>query len=225
MLKFYWLEYSFHDHPWLYSLILYTNWCNLRCYGCHNRKLAWWDYGSCDSCKNKVKRVKVEDYYKPLSEEEIKLAVQNDLIDMVIFCWGEFLIHDINQIKETINYIKKLNPNVKIRIDTNGTFPEKMEELIKGWYVDWFAIDIKGPYWNSIYYDQIKKVIGIPCDKLEEILSKMIRSLELAKELDYTIYRTVLYPIIENQEYFRVIKEYVNKHLWKPHYFSQFVQV
>lgn len=225
MLKFYWLEYSYNDHPWLYSLVLYTTWCNFRCYWCHNRKLAWWDYNNCNNCKDKIKSIKIEDYYKPLPEEEIKLAVQNELIDMVIFCWGEFLINDINQIKETITYIKQLNPNIKIRIDTNGTFPEKVEELIEGWYVDWFAIDIKWPYWNNLYYDQIKKVIGIPDKNLEKILSKITQSLELAKQLDYTIYRTVLYPIVEDQEYFKAIKEYVNKHLWKPHYFNQFAQV
>jgi len=40
-------------------------------------------------------------------------------------------LNNIEDIKKTINYIKSKN-NIPIRIDTNGTSPEKVKELKDG---------------------------------------------------------------------------------------------
>ena len=107
MMDFYWLEYSYYDHPDKYSLILYCSWCNLKCYGCHNRHLAWWEYNDQEDTQNEKISVESEKYYKKLSETELKLAVQNDVLDMIILCGGEMLIYPIKWIKD--NQSNKVN--------------------------------------------------------------------------------------------------------------------
>lgn len=223
MIKFYWLDYTYYDHPWKYSLILYTSWCNLKCYWCHNSVLAWWKYK--DSSKDNIIQVNTTDYANQISEDELKMSIQSDILDMVILCWWEFLIYDIESIKETIEYIKFLNPNVLIRIDTNWSYPQKIQELTNWWKVDGFAIDIKWPYWNINYYDTINKVIWLWELQWKALYPKMTESLNLAKEHEYTIYRTVTYPIIKDESYFKEIKNYVSKNLWKPHSFNSYVNL
>ncbi len=230
MLKFYWLEYTNEDHPNKYSLVLYTKWCNLRCFGCHNRKLAWWDYDdseniSCNICENQINHVNVEDHFNELTEEEIRMALSSGLLDMIIFCGWEFLVNSVKQIKETIDFVRSIDSSLLIRIDTNGSFPEKMKELVEEWYVDGFAIDIKWPYWNSQYHDKISDVMWLPQKAAESLFPRMIDSLEISKKLEFTIYRTVLYPMIEDNNYFEIIKEYTKSKLNKPHYFNEFTVI
>lgn len=223
MIKIFGLDYTYYDHPNMYSLVLYSWWCNLRCYGCHNRQLAGWLYKTAD--KESKQDIKISDYTTPLCDEDISLAIKNEMLDMIILCGWEFLIHPMDQIKETILQIKQLNPKVLIRIDTNGTFPDKVKELAEWWEIDWFAIDIKWPYWDSSYYGDIKDVIWIPIEVAKKIYPKMVESLEYAKQLPYTIYRTVVYPNIKDDSYFGEIKSYVSSNLKKPHYFSNFVNL
>lgn len=223
MIKLYWLEYTYYDHPWKYSLVLYCGGCNLKCYWCHNSVLAWWKYK--DSSREDIISVKTCEYANMLSQEEVEMAVKNNMLDMIILCGGEFLLHDVENIKETIEYIKYLNPNVLIRIDTNWSFPDKVQKLSNRWKVDGFAIDIKWPYWNVNYHSEISKVIGLSESYAKNIFPKMTESINIVKEHEYTLYRTVIYPIVKDDNYFKEIKNYVTKNLWKPHSFSTFVNI
>lgn len=228
MIKVYWLEYTYYDHPGKYSLVLYTSGCNLRCFGCHNRTLSGRNYENenIETLKSgNIIHVNVDNYHKQISQEELKMSINNWMLDMVILCWWEFLIHNIDDIKQFIEHIKSINPNVLIRVDTNWTFPDKVDELINRWKVDGFAIDIKWPYWNKNYFETISKVIWIPMSAADSLFSKMTKSLNLSKQLPYTIYRTVSYPIVKDQNYFDEIKHYVHENLHKPHNFNLFVKL
>ena len=216
-LNFYWIEFTEKDHPWMFSIVIYTGWCNLRCYDCHNRWLAGWDY---DWQSNNIKKVDYANIYDNLDKEEIKLAVQSGLVNMVVICWGEVCLNNTNTIISTVNKIKEWNSDLKVRLDTNWTFPEKVDELKD--YVDWFAIDIKWPYWNENYHNDIKKILGV---KNSYLFNRIIQSLKIAKDLPYTIYRTPKYPIIDDENYFNEIKNYVKNELKnKPYYLNEFMQ-
>jgi len=211
------MEYSSKDHPGKYALILYTSWCNFRCFGCHNRKLAGWNYDK----DNNIKLIKVDNYYKQIQKDDLDMAIENPIIDMIILCGWEVLINNIEDIKETINYIKSKN-NVPIRIDTNGSSPDKVKKLKQEWYVDWFAIDIKWPYWDKNYRQSICNIIWISEDLSVLLFPKIIESIDIAKDMEYTIYRTVRYPIIKDEKYFQEIEQYTKKYLLWKHYFSKF---
>jgi len=232
MLTFYWLDFTTKDHPGLYSLVLYTSWCNFRCYGCHNRTLAGWDYKNKNLSDDEIRwwsdgiiHINPEEYHQKLSEEEVKMAVQNDFLDMIILCWWEVLINKLADVVETINWIKKLNPNVLIRIDTNWSFPEKVEYLKENKLVDGFAIDIKWPYWNKNWWPEISKVIWLPQNIASNIFPKIMESIHIADQMPYTLFRTVHYPIIKDQQYFEEIKNYVRENLKSPHSINPFIQV
>ena len=226
MLDFYWLEFTTKDQPGLFWVVLYTNWCNFRCYGCHNRTLAGWDYKTWPTNKwsPQIIQIDPDKYHKKLNLEEVELALKNDFLDIVILCGWEFLIHNIEKIEKTINRIKQINPNLKIRIDTNWSFPEKIKYLKEKNLVDWFAMDIKGPYWNQKYYSQLSQVIWLPEQILPKLTTKLLESIHLVDGMEYSLFRTVYYPIIQDKSYFEEIKNFT-KQLKSPHSFNLFQDV
>ena len=226
MIKIYGLEFTTQDHPGKFGLVLYSSGCNFRCYGCHNRTLAGWDYKTWPTNKWSPTIIKVEPekFHKQLSLEEINLAIKNEFLDIVILCGWEFLIHPLDKIEETILYIKQVNPDIKIRIDTNWSFPEKIKYLKDKNLVDGFAMDIKGPYWNQKYYKQLSQVIGLPEKVLPSLTQKLLQSIKLVDEMPYSLFRTVYYPIIKDKSYFEEIKQFV-KQLKSPHSLNLFQEV
>lgn len=217
------MEYSYNDHPLKYSLILYTKNCNFQCFKCHNRKLAWWDYvNPTEDLKWEKKNINVEDFYKKLSKYDLNMAIENNLIDMLIFCWGEFLINNIDEIIETINYVKIKNPKLLIRIDTNWSFPEKVKYLSENWYVDWFAIDLKWPYWDNKYLKQTSEILWISTEYAKKIFPKIMDSINISKKLKHSLFRTVRYTAVENEDYFKSIYEYAKNNLNWNHTFNEF---
>lgn len=215
-MKFYWLEHSFRDHPNKFSLILYTSWCNLKCMWCHNRKLSGWDYDWNRIVKSDVK-------FKELHDYDLKLALNNPVLDLIILCGWEFLMHWLDNINETLVKIKSIRPDVPIRIDTNGTFPDKVIYLRNIGLVDWFAIDIKWPYWDSEFNKEMAKVLWIPKKNIFDIRNLIIKSIKVADWMPYTIYRTVKYPWI-SKEYFDSISMRV-KQLKSYHSFNKFINI
>lgn len=239
LLTFYWQEATSSDFEGKFSLILYTKTCSLACYGCHNRRmLNWWDYK--DNIYRRNQKVSVDNcMIEPISWENIELELTSGFYEAVILCGWEVTIHPLEKIINTIQKIKEINPNLLIRVDTSSIFPEKMEELKK--YVDWFACDIKFPYWNfwNTWYDEVaEEIIWLPKNVLEKIFPKMVKWLEIAKWLPYTIYRSVKYPIqeiisnleIESEKkdtllnnsinYFKEIENYAKEKLESNNYYT-----
>jgi len=112
------------DYPGLMACTLFTGGCNFRCPFCQNASLV----------------------LNPLSEptldpDEIEdfLIHRVGLLDGVCITGGEPLLQA--DITEFVAHVKSLGFQVKI--DTNGSFPEKLEELIRGGCVDYIAMDIK----------------------------------------------------------------------------------
>jgi len=202
------MEFTTKDHNGLFSLVLYTSLCNMKCYWCHNKKL------------NTIRER--DENYKKLEYEDIEMAISNNIVDMIILCWGEFLINPIEEIIITINEIRKLNNKALIRIDTNWTSPEKVKKLISLWLIDWLWIDIKWPYWERKQRDNINKIIWI---KWEDYFDKIIETIHLWKELPHTIYRTVKYPIIKDEEYFTEIERYIKENIKKPYLLNNYIKI
>ena len=115
---------SLLDYPKNVSAIVWTAGCNFRCPFCYNKDL-------------------VDGNVKLISEEEIFsfLEKRKGLIDGLVISGGEPLMQ-----KDIIDFttrVKKLG--YLIKIDTNGTFPEKLQELIDKKLVDYISMDVKAP--------------------------------------------------------------------------------
>lgn len=112
------------DYPGKVACIVFTPGCNFRCPFCHNAAL--------------VTHIDKDTY---IDEEEVLsyLKKRQGILDGVVITGGEPLLQD--DIEEFIGKIKDLG--YAIKLDTNGSFPEKLISLVEKGLVDYVAMDIK----------------------------------------------------------------------------------
>jgi len=110
------------DYPDRTACTLFFGGCNLRCPFCHNASLVRLDA-------------------RPIDEGEVfeYLKKRKNLLGGVCVSGGEPLIHP--EIGELLSQLKELGYDVKL--DTNGTNPSRLKELVERGLVDYVAIDIK----------------------------------------------------------------------------------
>lgn len=82
---------------------------------------------------------------------------------------------------------------VKVKLDTNGSFPEVLEELISGKFVDYVAMDIKAPLEESLY--EASAGVG-------GVMEKVKSSIEIIRDsgIDHE-FRTTVVPMIHSPEH------------------------
>lgn len=112
------------DYPGKVACIVFTPGCNFRCPFCHNASL--------------VTHID-KDTYLDVDEVLSYLKKRQGLLDGVVITGGEPLLQD--GIEEFIAEIKALGYCVKL--DTNGSFPEKLISIVEKGLVDYVAMDIK----------------------------------------------------------------------------------
>ena len=112
------------DYPGKVACIVFTPGCNFRCPFCHNAAL--------------VTHIDKDTY---IDKEEVLsyLKKRQEILDGVVITGGEPLLQD--GIEEFIGKIKDLG--YAIKLDTNGSFPEKLISLVEKGLVDYVAMDIK----------------------------------------------------------------------------------
>ena len=115
---------SLIDYPEKISAIVWTVGCNFRCPFCYNKDL-------------------VLDNVETVSETEFFsfLKKRMNMLEGLVITGGEPLVQD--DIFDFCEKVKKLD--YLIKIDTNGTYPEKLKRLIDQDLVDYIAMDIKAP--------------------------------------------------------------------------------
>jgi len=115
---------SLIDYPGNISSIIWTVGCNFRCPFCYNKNVV---LGTVES----------------IPEKEIfdHLAKRQGLIDGVVITGGEPFLQ-----KDIVPFLQKIKEyNYLIKLDTNGTFPQKLEELLEKNLVDYISMDVKAP--------------------------------------------------------------------------------
>ncbi len=111
------------DYPGNIACTVFTYGCNFRCPFCHNPELV---------LKSPSKAIKETEFFK-------FLKIRKNMLDGVVITGGEPLIH-----KDLLEFVKKIkDENFLVKIDTNGSFPERLQELLKEKVVDYIAMDIK----------------------------------------------------------------------------------
>ena len=182
-MKFYGLQkLTLLDYPGKTACTLFTGGCNFRCPFCHNALLVT-DLDGAETC----------------SEEEIIdfLSKRKGLLDGVCITGGEPLING-----DIADFIKKVKDmGYKVKLDTNGTFPERLSELIKNRLVDYVAMDIKN---SREKYAETAGVINIKLSDIE-------KSIDLLKtsDIDYE-FRTTVVKELHTEEDIRNIAEWIS---------------
>jgi pyruvate formate lyase activating enzyme len=119
-------KFTLSDFPGRVAAVVFTRGCNFRCPYCHNPQL-----------------VDPERYSAPLSEEAFFefLGQRRDQLQGVVVSGGEPTIHD--DLPEFLASIKSLG--FAIKLDTNGSNPDMLHEVLAKGLVDFLAMDLKGP--------------------------------------------------------------------------------
>lgn len=116
---------TFIDYPEKIACIVFTQGCNFRCGYCHNPELF----------ENKEPVLSVPAFFEFLNKRKGKL-------DGVVITGGEPTLHG----KDLIEFIKEVKSfDFLVKLDTNGTHPDVLQELFNENLLDYIAMDIKAP--------------------------------------------------------------------------------
>jgi len=157
---------SLLDWDGMIATTVYLQGCNLRCPFCHNPDLV--------SVNGEVEEA-------PWEVLEEYLCENNDFLDGVVVTGGEATLNE--DLPDMIRRIRSLG--LKVKLDTNGTNPGMLEDLLRAGLLDCVAMDVKGPL-----DQQYSQVCGTEVD-----LEAIKRSIELimTSGVDYE-FRTTVVP-------------------------------
>lgn len=153
------------DFPGKVACTVFAEGCNLRCPFCHNAGLV----------------TKIDEDAE-IKEEEILdfLKKRVGLLDGVCVTGGEPLLQV--GVEDFLRKIRKMGYAVKL--DTNGSFPDRLKRIVEEGLVDYVAIDVK----NRM--EKYGETVGIPSfstEKIEESIDFL-----LSGKVDYEFRTTVV---------------------------------
>jgi pyruvate formate lyase activating enzyme len=177
------------DYPDKLACTIFIFGCNFRCGFCHNPELV------------------VDDGREEISKEEILQFLQErkGFLDAVCITGGEPTLN--KELPEFIRKIKEMGYLVKL--DTNGTNPEMLEELIENNLIDYIAMDIKAP---------LEKYDVVTNSKVDK--ENIKKSVELILKFPNYEFRTTVVPGLFNKEDAKKIGEWLKGS--KKFYIQQF---
>ncbi len=172
---------SLLDWDGMVAAVIYLPGCNMRCPFCHNRELV-------------LESAKMEEVPRELIEEY--LLENAEFLDGVVVSGGEPTIHP--DLPELLRWLRSLG--TRIKLDTNGTNPEMLNDVIRAGLVDYVAMDLKAPL-DEAY----SRLVGCPAP-LEEIK----RSIEIlmTSGIDYE-FRTTMVPTYLSPDDYERMAAYV----------------
>lgn len=161
------------DFPGRLAATVFLGGCNFRCPFCHNASLVL--------APGKCEKLREEEFFEFLSSRAGKLSG-------VCITGGEPTMH--KGLKDFIRKIKSMSFAVKL--DTNGTNPELVRELISQKLVDYVAMDIKNAP------DKYSLTVGceVDIDKVRETVELL-----LSEKVDYEFRTTVVRELHEISDF------------------------
>lgn len=116
---------SFVDYPQKISAVVFTPLCNMNCWYCHNKHIL------------SLTGLNLIDNDYVLSY----LEKRKGMLDAVVITGGEpTLQHDL------VPFIQQVkSKGYLVKLDSNGTNPQLLKELVEQGLVDYIAMDVKAP--------------------------------------------------------------------------------
>ncbi len=168
------------DWPGRIACTVFTIGCNFRCQFCYSPELV---------LPEKIKRqaqIPEKEFFRFLEERK-------GLLDGVVICGGEPTVHQ--DLQNFIKKIKKLGYAVKL--DTNGSNPDKLKHLIDEELIDYVAMDIKAP--RGKYREIVGRKINIGD------IEKSIATLKENK-IDYEFRTTVVPGLLDKEDILMIVR-------------------
>ncbi len=180
------------DYPGRVACTVFTGGCNFRCPFCHNASL-----------------VLPEQMVQDTNEEEVLsfLKKRVGVLDGVAITGGEPLLH-----KDIGGFLSKVKAlGYEIKLDTNGSFPELLMELVQDGLVDRVAMDVKNSPELYAHTVGLEKLDMAPIERSKEFL--------LSGTVDYE-FRTTVVKGLHTRESLRGAAEWIKGA--KEYYLQQF---
>ncbi len=179
------------DYPGKVACTLFVDKCNFRCPFCQNSVLV------------------LEKETNVIEEQEVLafLEKRKKVLQGVCITGGEPTLH--TELKEFLPKVKALG--YKIKLDTNGSMPDFIRELIDAKLVDYVAMDIKA----SLEKYDIAAGINVNKQAIKESIALLLEG-----RIDYEFRSTVVPKIIELEDMHK-IGELIKGA--KAYYLQQFV--
>ncbi len=166
------IETSFSDWDGKISSVIFLAGCNFRCPYCHNATL-----------------VVNPDSLPDLSYKKIKdfLVSHRDWIDGVVISGGEPTLYE--KLTELIKEIKEMG--FLIKLDTNGSNPQRLRDLIGQKLLNYVAMDLNAPL-DEKYHQLSGTTVNL--EKIKESMNLLLES-----KIDYE-FRTTVVPNLLDEE-------------------------
>lgn len=166
---------SLIDYPGIISCVVFLDKCNMRCPYCHNPELIF--------NSEEFQDITIDEFLEFLKKKK-------KWIEGVVITGGEPTLHP-----GLIDFMRKIKEiGLLIKLDTNGTNPDIIEQAINNKLVDFIAMDIK----NNI--DKYDETVRTKVDKNKIIQSiKTIIQEGNKNNIDYE-FRTTILPKHINEE-------------------------
>jgi len=164
------------------ACIIFLGRCNFRCGFCHSKILVD-DFDSIDTI--------------PFERIAGYLSKKIGWIDGVVITGGEPCLQQQHLI-ELINRIKGLGFSVKL--DTNGSMPALLGEIIKGGLIEYVAMDIKAP----LHKEEYRRAVNASVNINDIILSKDII---MDSGIDHEFRTTAIPGIIDKNNIVHIARE------------------
>lgn len=179
------------DYPGKVACTIFLHGCNFRCPFCHNASLV----------------VVPQDQSAMISLDELKdfLSKRGKILDGACITGGEPMMRpDLTELLELLRSYKLL-----IKLDTNGSFPDRLQHVVERRLVDAVAMDVKNT-WAK--YDETTGVTG-----MAERVAESAAYLKTAP-LDYYELRTTVVRQFHTAD---DLAELAREHAGAGHYFLQ----
>ncbi|MBS4536736.1 anaerobic ribonucleoside-triphosphate reductase activating protein [Clostridium sp. D2Q-14] len=176
---------SFIDYPDKISTVLFIKGCNFKCPYCHNSHIV----------DNDKSHINIEEIFKFLNKRK-------KFIDAVTISGGEPTLYD--DIYDLIKEIK--DEGFHVKLDTNGTNPNRIKKLLENNLLDYIAMDIKTSF--DKYEDVVNSIVDVK--KIKESI-QIIRN----SGVDYEFRTTLCKELIDKEdilniaEYLKGSKKYI----------------
>ena len=166
-------KHSLVDWDGKITSVIFLPFCTFRCPWCYARDLVL-ESGKMPTI--------------PFDEIESYLKEYKQFIDGVVITGGEPTMH-----AGLSSLCKKLHElELQVKLDTNGTNPEMLKELVRKKLIDYVAMDIKAPL-NEKEYNKLNG----KCDLLDKVKESI--EIIMGSGIDYE-FRTTLVPGMHDEK-------------------------
>jgi pyruvate formate lyase activating enzyme len=164
-------KFASRDFPGHISATVFLGGCNFRCPFCHNASLVL----APDSLQT-----------LPLDIFLSFLDGRRDWLEAVCISGGEPLLHE--DLETLVQVVRERG--LRVKLDTNGSFPSRLDKLLRAGLVDWVAMDIKAPL------ERYREVTRVEAD-----VEAVARSIDLLRLSGVrTTFRTTVVPGLVGRE-------------------------